>query len=79
MRRSRLGVPHGMAQSRPVFMATRGDAFAQRCLGQCYENGEGVPRDLEKALRWYSSAAANGQHDAIEGIGRLWGSVGSRP
>jgi TPR repeat protein len=61
------------------FMARRGDGFAQRCLGQCYENGEGVARDLEQALLWYTAAAANGQEDAIEAVGRLCGSVAPRP
>ena len=35
-------------------------APAQRALGRFYEVGRGVPHDKEKALEWYSKAAAQG-------------------
>ena len=28
-------------------------------LGKCYYNGEGIEKDLEKALYWYQKAAEN--------------------
>lgn len=38
---------------------------AQYCLGQIYENGIGVDRDMVNAARWYRRAALNGDIDAI--------------
>ncbi|MEN7536461.1 SEL1-like repeat protein [Aurantiacibacter flavus] len=37
--------------------AKRGDKIAQYELGRRYEEGDGVDRDLERALRWYTRAA----------------------
>lgn len=47
--------------------AAKGDANAQRMLGFCYFFGEGVGKDLAKAVFWYRKAAnqgyAEGQFD----------------
>ena len=40
--------------------ANRGDMYAQFRLGSLYHAGEGLPRDLDAAVRWYSRAAASG-------------------
>ena len=41
-------------------------------LGKCYENGEGVPVDKEKALYWYQKSADNiGDTDAKDNVKRL--------
>ncbi len=40
--------------------AEGGDASAQYQLGYCYETGQGVPRDLGTACRWYLRAARQG-------------------
>jgi len=36
----------------------KGDPEGQALLGFCYENGEGVPKDLKKAVHWYKQSAA---------------------
>ena len=43
-----------------VNAAKAGDANAQVYLGMCFEQGEGVQKDEQKALYWYDKAAANG-------------------
>lgn len=51
--------------------AGRGDAIAQLNLGELYETGRGLPRDLSEAWIWYSLAArlgnewAQGRRDAV--------------
>lgn len=42
--------------------ASKGIPDAQSRLGLMYENGEGVPKDISKALYWYYKAA--NQHDS---------------
>jgi uncharacterized protein len=57
--------------------AAAGDAPGQYMLGRCYEMGVGVPVDLEKALHWYTTAAANGDVEAEKCVARLCASDGS--
>jgi len=33
-------------------------------LGECYQNGDGVGEDIEKAKEWYTKAVALGDGDA---------------
>ena len=40
-------------------------------LRLCYEEGEGVDQDLNKAIMWYSKAAQQGYKDAKKGMLRL--------
>ena len=40
-------------------------------LGICHECGEGVPKDIRKALNWYKKAADAGFEPAIEALTRL--------
>lgn len=51
--------------------AESGDAGAQCSVGVCYEEGKGVPTDLEKALFWYTKAALNGDSEAEAAVARL--------
>ena len=51
--------------------AKAGDVAGQYSLAVCYEEGNCVPRDLEKALFWYTTAAAAGDKDAELAVGRL--------
>jgi len=44
--------------------AENGYAPAFYCLGRCYEEGEGVNRDLNLAIEWYTKAANKGNVDA---------------
>ena len=47
----------------------QGDADAQFNLGLCYYIGEGVDKDLEKAVYWYSKAAEQGRASAQFNLG----------
>ena len=38
--------------------------YAQMKLGQMYEEGDGVPKDLQHAAKWYGMAAMQGNDDA---------------
>ena len=40
--------------------ADKGVAEAQRDLGKCYYNGQGVPQDYAEAIKWYRMAADQG-------------------
>lgn len=44
--------------------AEAGDAHAALLLAQMLDTGDGVPRDVQEALRWYEIAAAAGLADA---------------
>ena len=44
---------------------------AQRTLGQAYENGLGVTRNLDKARSLYQRASAQGDSDAKAALARL--------
>ena len=41
-------------------LASSGDPLAQYYLGRMYNSGEGVPKDMPQALRWYRRAAERG-------------------
>ena len=41
-------------------LAKKGDAKAQNKLGVCYAKGEGVKKNLVKAIEWYTKAAEQG-------------------
>ena len=49
--------------------AEMGDPKAQHDLGMMYHSGEGVPRDIDEALRWFLLAAERGNADAQFRIG----------
>jgi TPR repeat protein len=40
-------------------------------LGALYEDGDGVPRDLAEARRWYEKALAAGNEKAAKRLERL--------
>ena len=42
-------------------LAKKGDPDAQRNLGMMYTYGEGVKKDLKKAVVWYTKAATQGE------------------
>ena len=44
--------------------AERGDASAQNNLGICYDEGQGVEQDYEKAVFWYRKSAEQGNDSA---------------
>lgn len=52
--------------------AEQGDAQAQFELGLQYEKGDGVNKDLKKAIYWYQKAADQGQAEAQNNLGVLY-------
>ena len=54
-------------------LAEKGDAEAQYNLGQCYDWGDGVPKDAFEAAKWYRKAADQGLPDAQCHLGFLYG------
>lgn len=42
-----------------IVNAKAGEAEAQYNLGTCYENGDGVKKDLNRAKYWYDKALKN--------------------
>ena len=49
--------------------AEQGDAKAQVDLGICYCNGDGVPQDYTKAVKWFRKAAEQGNADGQYRLG----------
>ncbi len=52
--------------------ANKGDVKAQVRLGDMYERGWGVTKDLNAALGWYTKAASNGSAEAKSSIGCIF-------
>jgi len=52
--------------------AKKGDPEAQMFLGISYENGLGIPVDLEKAIYWFKEAAGNGLAEAQNILGSYY-------
>lgn len=52
--------------------AAFGNAVAQRKLGRCYCNGDGVAQDYKEAFNWYRKAAEQGDAEAQYEIGNLY-------
>jgi TPR repeat protein len=46
--------------------AQAGVQEAQYIIASCYEHGDGVPIDIERAIYWYQQAANNGDTVAAE-------------
>ena len=51
--------------------AEQGLALAQMSLGNRYYRGEGVAKDIVKAIQWLSRAAAQGQSSAKVTLARI--------
>ena len=52
--------------------AQGGDIEAQFALGARYEDGSGVDRDMNEAIRWYTEAANGGHTEAQFKLGRFY-------
>ena len=55
-----------------LLAAEQGNADAQYGLGCCYEEGHGVDKDLNEALKWYRKAAKQrnkGAKDRLKALG----------
>lgn len=53
------------------FATERGHAIAQKNLGACYTEGEGVERDDQEDARWYRLGAELDHEDSKEALERL--------
>ncbi len=52
-------------------LANSGDSDAQLFLGRMYLIGQGVPKDLDQAMRWFRASAAQGDPDAQFFLGSM--------
>ena len=52
--------------------AEQGNAKAQVNLGCCYENGEGVEKDMKQAAEWFRKAAEQGNTHAQFSLGSCY-------
>ncbi|MBQ7456383.1 MAG: sel1 repeat family protein [Desulfovibrio sp.] len=50
-------------------LASNGNATAQILVGRCYENGLGVPQNMETAAKWYALAAEQNNPQAMVLLG----------
>ena len=55
-----------------IVRAKNGDVEAQFVLGYMYDYGEGLPRDSEKAVHWYTKASEQGEARASYGLGLMY-------
>jgi len=60
------------ALSRYAYAADHADAEAQYKLGDLYESGYGVPKNLAAALEWYTKAANHGNSLAQDRLGHFY-------
>jgi len=56
------------------YAALAGEPYAQVYLGRLYEHGDGVPKDIEEAFRWYRKAADQGDEEALAILRTIGGS-----
>jgi hypothetical protein len=52
-------------------LADRGDAYGELRMGERYRDGDGVPKDLQRAREWFSKAAAQGDKAAAKDLADL--------
>jgi TPR repeat protein len=55
--------------------AEMGNLSAQNNLAYCYQNGQGVAKNIEEAIKWYREAAEQGYDGAQLQVGYLYESV----
>ena len=53
-------------------LAETGNARAQNNLGVMYENGKGVPQNINEAVKWYRLAAEQGYAGAQNNLGLIY-------
>lgn len=71
----RLRIPPGTAKAkfvRNMKAAVYGDRESQYQLGVCYDEGEGVDIDFDRALVWYHRSAIQGHKGALHNIGQCY-------
>jgi TPR repeat protein len=63
---------YGTALKELTRLGEAGDAQAQRRLGNLYQVGEGVTRDLPAAAAWYAKAAEQGDAEAQYNLANMY-------
>ena len=53
-------------------LAEQGNAVAQNNLGLMYDQGTGVPKDYQEAVKWYRLAAEQGDEEAQNSLGLMY-------
>ncbi|MGO4885074.1 MAG: trypsin-like peptidase domain-containing protein [Bryobacteraceae bacterium] len=72
---SQASVPRSGTEVKDLQRAgEQGDVSAQFSLGRAYLTGEGVPKDLAEAFKWYHKAAEQGDASAESMVGTLYDS-----
>jgi hypothetical protein len=56
--------------------ANDGNPYGQFLLSFCYRDGQGVPKDMKKAIFWLKKAAAQGLDEALEYLRKVSSSTG---
>jgi TPR repeat protein len=67
--------PATQARPHEVFDFRNGGGACRAQLGECYEEGQGVARDLHEALKWYRAASALGFHQVEPALKRVEGAL----
>lgn len=65
---------HNFADASRLFSqaADAGNTYAEGMLAQMYQNGWGVPQDINKAMRLYLAAAQAGSGAAMTALGTIY-------
>jgi TPR repeat protein len=83
MSREGAGLPCSIANAQGwlIKSAEKGFAPAARLLGDIFLAGEGVPKDVSAALRWYGVGAARGDRSSLRHLAELnkQGFAGANP
>jgi hypothetical protein len=54
--------------------AEQGYAAAEKNLGECYQDGQGVPQDFIQAVKWYRKSAGQGEVFGAFALARCYAS-----
>jgi TPR repeat protein len=63
--------PAAHAQPNEIFAFRHGVGACRAELGACYDEGKGVARDTQEALKWYQAALDIGFHHVKAAIEKL--------
>lgn len=55
-----------------VDLAEKGDVQAQNTLGIVFQEGNGIEKDLQKAVYWYAKAVEGGSPNAMVNLGAMY-------
>lgn len=69
----------GKAQAKNAEKARQGDPKAQNVMGTYYESGNGIAKNENKAIYWYTKAAEQGNSNAQYHLGVLYNKVKDNP